>query len=79
MSRLDCVHAFRRIPPKRRFRARFTVFRPNAAAAAHIPAEGSCLQNACSWAPREYLGMRVRDDVGEEALQLGEDRLLLAK
>jgi hypothetical protein len=48
MSLLDRVYAFRRIPPKRRFQARF---RPRLCIWAEygdIAAEVRCLQNACS-------------------------------
>jgi hypothetical protein len=48
MSRLDSVLAFRRIPPKCRFRAGLASDRCIAAEHGGIAAEAQCLQNACS-------------------------------
>jgi hypothetical protein len=68
MSRLDSVHAFRRIPPKRRFRASFRP-RPRVYAEhGDIPAEARCLHNACSQAAC------VRLDGGLRYPQLGSAR-----
>jgi hypothetical protein len=53
MSRLDRVHAFRRIPPKRTLGARFALGGSIQAEPGDIAAEARRLQNACSpQAPR---------------------------
>ena len=57
MSRLDCVHAFRRIPPKRKFPSQNLAYTLYLGGTRDIAAEARCLHNACSPEPmQEFSG-----------------------
>jgi hypothetical protein len=80
MSRLDRVHAFRRIPPKHRLRARLAHGDCIKAERGDIAAEAWCLQNACNLESAEdsEATLRRREVAGsspvapaEKALQIG--------